>query len=133
VDVKIGPVFAGMFLLFVQFFLLLMAMKTRTVLMIAAALALLASCGEGRKERLSRGDRRLARVVAELTLLRERVPSEPAYSDSARALLIRRKITPDGFARRFERLNEKPERWAAFYSEVRAALDSSKFSATAPR
>jgi hypothetical protein len=122
-----------MFLLFVQFFLLLVSMKTQPVLMIAVVLALLTSCGEGRTERLSRGDRRLARVVAELTLLRERVPLEPAYSDSARALLVRRRITPDGFAKRFERLNEKPEQWAAFYSVVRAALDSSKFSAAAPR
>ena len=108
-------------------------MKTRTVLMIAAVLALLQSCGGGRTERLSRGDRRLAAVIAELTLLRERVPSEPAYSDSARALLIRRKITPDGFARRYKRLDEKPERWAAFYSEVAASLDSSRSSAADPR
>lgn len=122
-----------MFLLFVQFFLLLMAMKKRDGVILLLALALPLSCGGGREERLSRGDRRFARVVAELSLLRERLPSDPAYSDSARALLLRRKITPDAFAKRYQRLDSKPERWALFYSEVRAALDSSKSSAAAPR
>ncbi len=108
-------------------------MKNRDLLILFVVLALLPSCGGGRQERLSRGDRRFARVVAELTLLRERVPSEPAYSDSARALLLRWKITPDAFAKRYKRLDSKPERWAVFYSEVRAALDSSISSAAAPR
>jgi hypothetical protein len=108
-------------------------MKTAGIIVVAAAAAVLLSCGGGKTDRLTRGDRKLARVVAELTLLRGRVPSEAAYSDSALALLRKRKITPDGFSKRVSRMNEKPERWAAFYLEVRSALDSSRSSAAVPR
>jgi hypothetical protein len=108
-------------------------MKTTGIIVGAAVIAVLLSCGGGKTDRLTRGDRKLARVVAELELLRDRVPSEPAYSDSALALLRKRKITPDGFSKRVARMNEKPERWAAFYQEVRAALDTSRSSAAVPR
>ena len=101
---------------------------------IAAAAVLFLACGGGKPDRLSRGDLKLARVVAELTLLRERMPPpHPAYKDSARALLLRRRISPEGFSKRIARIDEQPERWAAFYREVKTVIEASKSSAAAPR
>jgi hypothetical protein len=108
-------------------------MRIRVFIVCAAAAGVLLSCGGGKTDRLTRGDRRLARVVAELTLLRERAASDSAYADSSLALLRRRRITPAAFSRRVARMNDKPERWAAFYAEVRSALDTSRSSAAAPR
>jgi len=109
-------------------------MKTRipiTLLLFSALAA--AGCGDG-KTRLPRHAKEFAVVYAELSRMRERIPmSNPAYGDSARALLKKRNYTPADFKKSIDYFNETPERWALFYGEVRKILQTSKSSAAAPR
>ena len=101
------------------------------VLLFAALAA--AGCGGG-KTRLPRSAKKFAVVYADLARMRERIPmTNPAYQDSARALLKKRNVTPADFKKSVDYFNETPERWALFYAEVRKILQANKSSAAAPR
>jgi|WetSurMetagenome_2_1015567.scaffolds.fasta_scaffold1394725_1 hypothetical protein len=92
-----------------------------------------AGCGGG-KPRLPRHAGEFAAAYADLARMRERIPlSDPAYEDSARALLEKRNITPADFKKTVDYFNESPERWALFYGEVRKILQSNRSSGAAPR
>ena len=74
----------------------------------------------GRAERgLHPGEKRLAVAYAELYKLSRRVsPREPAYQDSAEAVLKKLRFPREEYDRAVASLNRKPERWEAFYIEV---------------
>lgn len=109
-----------------------MKMRIQMCLLLFTALTA-AGCGGG-KTRLPRHAKEFAVVYAELARMRERVPmSNPAYEDSARALLKKRNYTPADFKKSVDYFNETPERWALFYGEVRQILQTNKSSAAAPR
>jgi hypothetical protein len=124
-----------LFLIFGQIFLLLdSTMKTRIRMCIWLFAALAAAGCSGGKTRLPRHAKEFASVYADLARMRERIPlSDPAYGDSARALLKKRNITPADFKKTVDYFNESPERWALFYGEVRKILLANKSSAAAPR
>ena len=87
------------------------------------------NCGNSKADRLSSSGKRFARVYMELALLRDRIPmASPAYEDSSRALLKKLGYTPEDFRKSLVYFNEKPERWAAFYREVRKQLQVNKSS-----
>jgi hypothetical protein len=90
------------------------------------------SCGKAGS--LSPERKRMARVVAELELLRGRIPpADSSYSDSAAALLRLRGVEPGDFRKFLSAMDENPECWADFYREVRSQIVVSKSSEAAPR
>lgn len=96
--------------------------------------AVFLSCSGNRQPKLNSQEKRLAVAYAELVRLRERllVP-EPAYQDSARAVLKRLNFSKNDYDRALVSLNKVPERWQAFYREVQILLSANKSSGAVHR
>jgi hypothetical protein len=125
-----------LFLIFAQIFLLLdSGMKTAIQICFLILFTALTAAGCGaKKNRLPPHAVKFARVYAELAKMRERIPlSSPAYPDSARVLLKKYGYLPADFQKSCDYFNEKPERWALFYGEVRKILQANKSSAAVRR
>jgi hypothetical protein len=93
---------------------------------ILLALSVFLACAGRAERRLDPREKRLAAAYAELFKLSRRVsPREPAYQDSAEAVLNKLHFPREEYDRAVASLNRKPERWELFYIEVQklASMD----------
>jgi hypothetical protein len=91
--------------------------------------ALLCFCSKNGPGYLKPSEKRLAAAYAELLKLSARIPpGNPAYQDSAAAVLKRLRFTKEDFDRGTASFKEDPGRWEAFYREVQTLLSVSKSS-----
>lgn len=77
---------------------------------------------------------RMAKIYAELVLLKERmgVHSDSSFADSSLVLLKKFQFTPDECKKTIQYLNHHPEKWILFYREVSSYLENANKSGGAP-
>lgn len=88
------------------------------ILLILSALLFL-NCRKQETLPFTSKNERFLQVYAELQKLRKNIPPQyPTFLDSARTILQKYNFTKEEYERILSYLNEKPERWEAFYQEV---------------
>ena len=76
-------------------------------------------CHRDKKPELTSREKRLVQIYVQLLKLREDYPlSHPTYLDSSLSILQKHHFTKGEYDSLLSFLNEKPQRWEAFYQEV---------------
>ncbi len=94
----------------------------------------LSGCGKDHAQALPADAKKIVQVYVDLLEVQEKIPAtHPAYLDSCHQILARYDLSESDYKQVIAKLNQKPEQWESFYSQVLLEIDRRKtqYSATA--
>lgn len=97
------------------------------IFILLAGLSGLSGCGKNHATALPSDARKFVRVYVDLLEVQEKIPAtHPVYPDSCHQILARHDLSKSDYEQMIAKLNQKPEQWETFYSQVLSEIDRRK-------